>query len=59
MHKARAIIFDLDGTLFDLNPIVQAARKRVANFLHTHGFFASPNYAFKRLNTLEQLFTNR
>lgn len=54
MQKTRAIIFDLDGTLFDLNPIVQAARKRVANFLHINGFFASSNYAFKRLNTLER-----
>lgn len=53
MEKTRAIIFDLDGTLFDLNPLVQAARKRVANFLHKHGFFASQSYAFKRLNTLE------
>lgn len=54
MQKTRAIIFDLDGTLFDLNPLVQAARKRVAEFLHTNGFFASPAYAFKRLNALER-----
>ncbi|MFT5368399.1 MAG: 2-phospho-L-lactate transferase/gluconeogenesis factor (CofD/UPF0052 family) [Candidatus Latescibacterota bacterium] len=54
MQKIRAIIFDLDGTLFDLNPLVQAARKRVATFLYTHGFFASQGYAFKRLNALER-----
>ena len=54
MQKIRAIIFDLDGTLFDLNPLVQSARKRVAAFLHTHGFFASQSYAFKRLNELER-----
>lgn len=53
MQKTRAIIFDLDGTLFDLNPLVQAARKRVATFLFDHGFFASQGYAFKRLNALE------
>ncbi|MBT4140035.1 MAG: HAD hydrolase-like protein, partial [Candidatus Latescibacteria bacterium] len=53
MQKTRAIIFDLDGTLFDLNPLVQAARKRVAAFLFKQGFFASQSYAFKRLNALE------
>ncbi|MDA0712353.1 MAG: 2-phospho-L-lactate transferase CofD family protein, partial [bacterium] len=54
MQKTRAIIFDMDGTLFDLNPLVRAARKRVAAFLYQHGFFASPAYAFKRLNALER-----
>lgn len=54
MQNARAIFFDLDGTLFDLNPLVQAARKRVAHFLQTQGFFASQAYALKRIDDLER-----
>lgn len=54
MKNARAVIFDLDGTLFDLAPLVQAARKRVADLLHASGFFASSAYALKRINDLER-----
>ena len=54
MKNTRAIIFDLDGTLFDLDPLVQAARKRVARHLHAHGFFASESYALSRINDLER-----
>ena len=53
MKNTRAIIFDLDGTLFDLDPLVQAARKRVARHLYVHGFFASESYALSRINDLE------
>ena len=54
MKNTRAIIFDLDGTLFDLDPLVQAARKRVARHLYVHGFFASESYALSRINDLER-----
>ncbi|MDP6040762.1 MAG: HAD family hydrolase, partial [Candidatus Latescibacteria bacterium] len=54
LENARAVVFDLDGTLFDLTPVVQAARKRVAVFLHTHRFFASQAYALRRINDLER-----
>ena len=54
MNNVKAIIFDLDGTLFDLEPLVRAARSRVAELLHTHGFFASRTYALRRLNDLER-----
>jgi 2-phospho-L-lactate transferase/gluconeogenesis factor (CofD/UPF0052 family)/FMN phosphatase YigB (HAD superfamily) len=54
MKNVRNIIFDLDGTLFDLEPLVHAARGRVADLLHTHGFFASKSYALKRINDLER-----
>lgn len=53
MKNTRAIIFDLDGTLFDLDPLVQAARKRVARHLYVNGFFASESYALSRINDLE------
>jgi 2-phospho-L-lactate transferase/gluconeogenesis factor (CofD/UPF0052 family)/FMN phosphatase YigB (HAD superfamily) len=53
MKNTRAVIFDLDGTLFDLAPLVQAARNRVATLLHSAGFFASTSYALKRINELE------
>jgi FMN phosphatase YigB (HAD superfamily) len=54
LENARAIVFDLDGTLFDLTPVVQAARQRVATFLFSNGFFASRAYARQRINTLER-----
>jgi 2-phospho-L-lactate transferase/gluconeogenesis factor (CofD/UPF0052 family)/FMN phosphatase YigB (HAD superfamily) len=54
MKNVRAIIFDLDGTLFDLEPLVHAARRRVADLLHKHGFFASKSYALRRINDLER-----
>jgi len=54
MNNVRAIIFDLDGTLFDLSDIVGAARGRVADLLHQNGFFASRSYALRRINELEQ-----
>ena len=54
MRNVRAVIFDLDGTLFDLDPLVQAARGRVADLLHAHGFFASKGYALRRINDLER-----
>ncbi len=54
MKNTRAIFFDLDGTLFDLDPLVQAARRRVARHLHGHGFFASESYALSRINDLER-----
>lgn len=54
LENARAVVFDLDGTLFDLAPVVYAARKRVAGFLHTHRFFASQAYALRRINELER-----
>lgn len=53
MNNVRAILFDLDGTLFDLTPIVAAARGRVADLLHQNGFFASRSYALRRINELE------
>ncbi|MCZ6634364.1 MAG: 2-phospho-L-lactate transferase CofD family protein [bacterium] len=54
MNNVRAIIFDLDGTLFDLNPLVRNARQRVAYFLHQNELFASRAYALRRLNSLER-----
>lgn len=54
MKNVRAILFDLDGTLFDLNPLVRAARRRVAHLLHSNGFFASRTYALRRINDLER-----
>ena len=54
MKNTRAVIFDLDGTLFDLAPLVHAARNRVAALLHAAGFFASESYALKRINELEK-----
>ena len=54
LENARAIVFDLDGTLFDLTPVVHAARQRVATFLFSNGFFATRAYAFQRINTLER-----
>ncbi len=54
MKNTRAVIFDLDGTLFDLAPLVQAARNRVAALLHEAGFFASAGYALRRINELER-----
>ena len=36
VENARAIVFDLDGTLFDLTPVVHAARQRVAAFLFSN-----------------------
>ena len=53
MQKVKAVIFDLDGTLFDLAPLVLAARRRIAKLLHASGFFASERYALKRINDLE------
>ena len=53
MKNTRAIIFDLDGTLFDLDPLVQAARMRVARHLYVNGFFASESCALGRINDLE------
>ena len=54
LENARAIVFDLDGTLFDLTPVVHAARQRVAAFLFSNGFFATRAYALQRINTLER-----
>lgn len=54
MKNTRAVIFDLDGTLFDLAPLVRAARNRVATLLNSAGFFASTSYALKRINELEE-----
>ncbi|HCR18621.1 MAG TPA: hypothetical protein DIU35_14175 [Candidatus Latescibacteria bacterium] len=54
MKNVRAIFFDLDGTLFDLDPLVHAARGRVADLLHQNGFFASRSYALRRINDLER-----
>jgi len=53
LQKVKTVIFDLDGTLFDLAPLVLAARRRVAKLLHASGFFASERYALKRINDLE------
>jgi 2-phospho-L-lactate transferase/gluconeogenesis factor (CofD/UPF0052 family)/FMN phosphatase YigB (HAD superfamily) len=54
MKDVRAVIFDLDGTLFDLTPLVLAARRRVAGLLHEGGLFATASYALKRINDLER-----
>ena len=54
MKDVRAIIFDLDGTLFDLTPLVHAARGRVAGYLYGNGFFSSRDYALRRINDLER-----
>ena len=54
LENARAIVFDLDGTLFDLTPVVLAARQRVAAFLFSNGFFSTRAYALQRINTLER-----
>jgi 2-phospho-L-lactate transferase/gluconeogenesis factor (CofD/UPF0052 family)/FMN phosphatase YigB (HAD superfamily) len=54
MQKAKAVIFDLDGTLFDLAPLVHSARRRVAKLLNEGGFFASERYALKRIDDLER-----
>ena len=54
MKNTRAIIFDLDGTLFDLDPLVQAARKRVAHTLYDQGFCTTKAYASRRINALER-----
>ncbi len=53
LENVRAVVFDFDGTLFDLTPVVHAARKRVAALLFSNGFFASRAYALQRINTLE------
>ena len=54
MQKAKAVIFDLDGTLFDLAPLVLAARQRVARLLNDSGFFPSQEDALNRINDLER-----
>ena len=54
LENARAVAFDFDGTLFDLTPVVKAARKRVAALLFSNGFFASRAYALKRIEVLER-----
>lgn len=53
MQRVKAVIFDLDGTLFDLAPLVQAARKRVAHLLHAGGFFPTEAAALARIDDLE------
>ena len=54
MHRVKAVIFDLDGTLFDLGPLVSAARQRVARLLHECGFFPSEADAIRRIEDLER-----
>ncbi len=54
MHKAKAVIFDLDGTLFDLAPLVLEARRRVARLLFGSGFFSTEADAHQRINDLER-----
>lgn len=54
LENARAVVFDFDGTLFDLAPVVKAARKRVATLLFSNGFFASRSYALNRIEVLER-----
>jgi len=54
LENARAVVFDFDGTLFDLAPVVKAARKRVATLLFSNGFFASRSHALNRIEVLER-----
>lgn len=54
MQRVKAVIFDLDGTIFDLAPLVRAARKRVATLLFESGFFTSESDAIARIEDLER-----
>ena len=54
MQNTKAVIFDLDGTLFDLAPLVSAARLRVASLLFEGGFYDSQDDALQRIELLEQ-----
>jgi 2-phospho-L-lactate transferase/gluconeogenesis factor (CofD/UPF0052 family)/FMN phosphatase YigB (HAD superfamily) len=54
MQRVKAVIFDLDGTIFDLAPLVAAARRRVGQLLFESGFFSSEADAIARIEDLER-----
>ena len=54
MQQVKAVIFDLDGTIFDLAPLVLAARQRVARLLFDSGFYESESEAIAEIEDLER-----
>ncbi|MBS09976.1 MAG: hypothetical protein CME19_00040 [Gemmatimonadetes bacterium] len=54
MQNIKAVIFDLDGTIFDLAPLVRAARERVATLLYENTFFDSQADAIDQIESLER-----